>query len=479
MLAAKPIDSSRWFEQFGIDPMRCRRVLTEATRHGADDADLYFEHATSTSVGLTDHAVNRAHTSVDLGVGIRVVVGDQVGYAYTEDLSLESMLRAARTASEIARGGRLVAPVDTTRLALPDHYPVERRWWEVPVDARVPLVRKWEEQAFAGDSRVEKVQVSLADTDQHVMVVRADGRIATDYRPMTRAFVSVTAVDGEKRESGGYNVAARAGLEFYTEDRQERLVKEAIQRATDALHAESPPAGEMPVVMAAGSSAILLHEAIGHGLEADFNRKGISIFADRLDSRIASPDVTICDDGTLPGARGSLNTDDEGSETERTVLVEGGILRSFLHDRISARHYGVDSTGSGRRESFRHPVIPRMRSTYMENGPHAPEEIIRSVDRGIYCETFSNGQVQIGAGDFAFFVRHGYLIENGRLTKPVKDVNLIGNGPDVLASIDMVGDDMQIDESGWTCGKDGQGVPVSQGMPTVRVAKLSVGGGQR
>jgi TldD protein len=468
-----------WFEQFGVDLAMCERVLAIATQYGADDADLYFEHSTSTSVGLSDNAVNRAHSSVDLGVGVRVVVGDQVGYAYTEDLVLGSMVEAARIAAQVARGGKLVGPVGPSHRHLPNHYPVRRFWWDVELDERVPLVRTWEEQAFAADPRVEKVQVSLADTDQHVMVVRADGVVAADYRPMTRAWVGVTAVEGDLREGGGYNLAGRADLSYYTEARQQRLVEEAVKRATDALHAGSPPAGEMPVVMAAGSSAILLHEAIGHGLEADFNRKGISIFADRMGSRVAPDDVTICDDGTLPGARGSLNADDEGSSTERTVLVEDGLLRSYLHDRISARHYKVRSTGSGRRESFRHPVLPRMRCTYMEAGPHAPEEIIRSVERGLYCLTFANGQVQIGAGDFAFYVRHGYLIEGGRLTRPVKDVNLIGNGPQVLATIDMVGNDLLMDESGWTCGKDGQGVPVSQGMPTVKVSKLSVGGGDR
>jgi len=470
---------AQWFEQFGIDLAVCRTVLEAATLYGADDADLYFEHSTSTSVGLSDRTVNRAHSSVDLGVGVRVVVGDQVGYAYTENLTLPAMVEAARVAAQIARGGKRVDPVNPHPRATSDHYPIDRPWWDVDLAERIPLVRAWEAEAFAADSRVHKVRVSLADTDQHVLIVRADGSVTADYRPMTRAWVGLTAAEGDRREGGGYNLAARAGLDYYSAERQERLVAEAVKRATQALHAGSPPAGEMPVVMAAGSSAILLHEAVGHGLEADFNRKGISIFADRIGQRVAPPEVTIVDDGTLPGARGSINVDDEGSDSERTVLVQDGILKSYLHDRISARHYGVPSTGSGRRESFRHPVLPRMRATYMENGPYDPQEIIRSVKRGIYCETFSNGQVQIGAGDFAFYVRHGYLIEDGRLTEPVKDVNLIGNGPEVLATIDMVGNDKVIDESGWTCGKDGQGVPVSQGMPTVKVSRLSVGGGNR
>jgi TldD protein len=466
----------RWFEQFGVDDAVAARVLAEATRHGADDADLYFEHSESTSVGLSDRKVNRAHTSVDLGVGVRVVIGDQVGYAYSEDLSEAAMKKAAAVASEIARGGnpRAVPAFVASRPA--NFYPVDRLWGDVSVSERVPLVRAWEAAAFSKDSRITDVQVGLSDADKRVLIIRADGRKVADYRPMTTAHVTVTAVEGDKRESGGFNLAGRADLSYYTATRQERLVAEAVLRATDALHAGSPPAGEMPVVLAAGSSGILLHEAIGHGLEADFNRKGISIFADRMGSRIAIPEVTVVDDATIPGSRGALNVDDEGSETENTVLVENGVLRSYIHDRISARHYGVKPTGSGRRESFRHPVLPRMRATYMQAGPHDPGEIIASVERGLYCITFQNGQVQIGAGDFAFYVRQAYLIENGKLTRPVKDVNLVGNGPKVLETIDMVGNDLVIDDGGWTCGKDGQGVPVSQGMPTVRVAKLSVGG---
>jgi TldD protein len=478
MTSPRPTLTPVWFEQFGVTEELSRQALAAATAHGADDADLYFQYSTSTSVGLADRKINRAHTSVDLGVGVRVVVGDQVGYAFTEDLSLPSVLRAARTAAEIAKTGRAQEPVGFARLITPDYYPVARSWSDVEVQERMPLVRRWEEQAFATDSRVQNVQVSLVDGESYVLVVRADGRMALDYRPSTSASLVCTVADGDTKESGSYNLSARADLSFYTPERQERLVALAVQRAVQSLAASSPPAGEMPVVMAAGSSGILLHEAIGHGMEADFNRKGISIFADRMGQSVANDQVTIVDDATLPGARGSLNVDDEGNPTERTVLVENGVLRSYLHDAISARHYGVRPTGSGRRQSFRHPVLPRMRSTYMEAGPHSPEEIISSVERGIYCETFQNGQVQIGAGDFAFYVRHGYLIENGKLTRPIKDVNLIGNGPKVLAAIEMVGNDLTIDEGGWTCGKDGQGVPVSQGMPTVKVGNLSVGGGR-
>ncbi|MFT6162392.1 MAG: TldD protein [Myxococcota bacterium] len=467
----------RWFEQFGVDDALTLRVLATATQHGADDADLYFEHSVSTSVGLSDHKVNRAHTSVDLGVGVRVVIGDQVGYAYTEDLSEVAMKRAAAIAAEIARDGHASVPPQQVRTGkVHDFYPVKRQWSDVGVSERVPLVREWESQAFSRDARVKNVQVGLSDADKHILIVRADGTRVADYRPMTTAHVSVTSSEGDKTEAGGFNLAGRAGIEFFTQERQDRLVDEAVKRSVDALHAGAAPAGEMPVVLAAGSSGILLHEAIGHGLEADFNRKGISIFADRMNSRIASDEVTIVDDATIQNDRGAINVDDEGSPTEKTTLVQNGVLKSYLHDRISARHYDVEPTGSGRRESFRSTVLPRMSSTYMESGPHDPGEIIASVEKGIYCVTFSNGQVQIGAGDFAFYVRQAYLIENGKLTRPIKDVNLIGNGPKVLETIDMVGNDLKIDDGGWTCGKDGQSVPVSQGMPTVRVASLSVGG---
>ncbi|MCB9682812.1 MAG: TldD/PmbA family protein [Alphaproteobacteria bacterium] len=467
------------FARYGVDEALIGPALAAATAHGADHAELFFQHSESTSIGLSDRIVNRVHTSVDLGVGVRVVVGDQVGYAYTEDLTLEHVLRAARTAAEIARGSGASAPVRVAgAVEVPDFYPLSRSWGDVELSERIPLVRAWEQAAFDADARVRKVQIHLSDGESRVLVARADGRRVADLRPMTSAWVSVNVEDGGRAEHGSYNVAGRTGLELYDPGRQQRLVDLAVDRAVKALDAGSAPAGELPVVMAAGSSGILLHEAIGHGMEADFNRKGTSIFADKMGRSVAHDTVTVVDDATLPGSRGALNVDDEGNATERTVLVDHGTMASYLHDEISARHYGVAPTGSGRRQSFRHPVLPRMRATYMEAGPHDPADIIASVKHGVYCETFANGQVQIGGGDFAFYVRFGYLIEDGRLTRPIKDVNLVGNGPKVLAAIDMVGNDLVIDEGGWTCGKDGQGVPVSQGMPTVRVSKLSVGGGR-
>ncbi len=465
-----------YFERFGVHAGVLRQVLAAALSRGGQDADLFFEHATSTMVALTDGKVNRASTGVDLGVGVRVVVGDQVGYAYTEELSLEAMLSAARTAAEIASGGQARTPADLTPRRYADLYPSKRRWDAVGIQERAALVRTWEADAFTRDPRIHKVQAYLMDSERVILIARPDGRLVQDHQPMTMGFVSCTAEQGDRRESAGYNVAARRGMEQYDGDVGKRLVDEAVARTLFLLDAGAPPAGEMPVVLAAGASGILLHEAVGHGLEADFCRKGVSIYGGRLGERVASEQVTIVDDGTLPAARGAINTDDEGNPPERSVLVDRGVLSGFIHDEMSARHYGVAPTGSGRRESFRQPPLPRMRITFMEPGPHPAEEIIASVEKGIYCETFANGQVQIGAGDFAFYMRHGWLIEGGKLTRPIKDANIIGNGPQALERVTMVGDDLELDEGGWTCGKEGQGVPVGQGLPTTLVSSLVVGG---
>jgi TldD protein len=464
-------------DRFGVTERMLHETLAAALSRGGDFADLFFQHQVGSHLALEDGAVNRAHLGVELGVGVRVVRGDQTGYGYTEDLSLPALLACARTAAAIAAGPSRDAPVSFhLRRDLPSRYPLQRGWDEVGTAERLPLLQGLEARAFAADPRVRKVNVSLRTESGVVVVAGSDGRIVEDRQPMTLLSLSLVAEQGGRREQNGYNVAGRAGLEFYSPERLERVVREAVARTTVLFDAVAPPAGELPVVLAAGSSGILLHEAIGHGMEADFNRKGTSIYADKLGKPIAKPFVNIVDDATGVGQRGAINVDDEGNEAGCTRLVEDGVLATYLHDAISARHYGVAPTGNGRRESYRHPPLPRMRSTYMLPGPHRREEIIRSVKRGLYCQGFSNGQVAIGAGDFTFFVKNGWLIEDGELTRPVKDVNLIGNGPKVLELVDMVADDLEIDEGGWTCGKDGQSVPVSQGLPTVRVARMTVGG---
>ncbi len=464
------------FAHFGIDEAVVDQVMARALARGGDFADLFFQHAVGTWIGLEDGAVNRAYGQVDLGVGIRVVVGDQTGYAFTEDLSLEAMRAAADTAAGIASSTAGTPPEAYAAGPVADHYAIDVPWATLGADRKIPLLQHLEQRCFALDERMQKVSVFYQDEDSHILVVTSDGTWFADYQPMTRMTVSCTAEHDGERQSNGANIAARRGIDFYDDDRLEDLARRAVDRTAKLFDAVRPPAGEFPVVLAAGSSGILLHEAIGHGMEADFNRKGTSIFASMIGKQVAEPFVSIVDSGIDPHMRGSINVDDEGNPAQETLLVEGGVLRSYLHDRISARHYGLGPTGNGRRQSFRHPPLPRMRNTYMLPGPHSRDEIIATVDRGILAESFTNGQVQIGAGDFTFYIKTGYLIEGGRITTPIKDVNIIGNGPDVLRKITMVGDDLRLDDAGWTCGKGGQSVPVGLGLPTALVSSITVGG---
>ncbi len=460
---------------FGIDEAVVRVVMSELTSRGADEADLYFQHSRSSSLALEDGIIGRASTSIEQGVGLRCVIGDQVGYAFTEDLTLDSMLAAARTAAAIASGSAKAAPQAMAYREPRDFYRLAVPWSLVGVDEKLPLL--YRAAAFAkGDPAVTKVSVGWTDTEEHVLIYDLAGRVSVDVRPQTRLGVSVTAEKGGVAQSNSANLAGRQGIGWYTDERLAGCAADAIARTMILFEARRPPAGEMPVVLAAGASGILLHEAVGHGMEADFNRKNISIYADMIGKKVAPDFVTIVDSGILDNERGSLDVDDEGTDCERTVLVENGVLRSYLHDRISAKHYGVAPTGSGRRESYRHAIMPRMRCTYMEDGPHTHDEIVASVKRGIIAETFTNGQVQIGAGDFTFYIKNGWLIEDGKITAPIKDINIIGNGPEALRNVTMAANNAKLDSGGWTCGKDGQSVPVSQGLPTVLVSKLTVGG---
>jgi TldD protein len=467
-----------YFAQFGVDEALIAAALTAALSRGGEYADVFFQHRVSRTMALEDGEVNRAFAGVDLGVGVRVVQGDQTGYAYTEDLTLEAVTSAAKTAAAIAEGPAREGPksfrADPPRI--PSHYALERGWAEVRPEEKLPLLTRLNERALAADARIKKVTLGMSDEHGAVLIADSTGRLVEDLQPMTQMWLTCVAEHGGKKHSNGYNLAARQGLDFYGEERLERLVREAVARTVILFEATPPPAGEMPVVMAAGASGILLHEAMGHGMEADFNRKNASIYADRIGKPVAQPIVTIIDDGTRDGDRGAINVDDEGNVAQKTTLVDEGKLATYIHDSISAKHYAVALTGSGRRESFRYPPMPRMRSTYMAPGPHDKDEIIASVQKGVYCANFANGQVKIGAGDFTFYVKNGFLIENGKLTRPLTDVNIIGNGPKVLEKIDMVAGDLAFDEGGWTCGKEGQSVPVSLGMPTVRVASITVGG---
>ena len=465
-----------YFGRFGVDDGLLRAALDRALSRGGDLAELYFEHRIAHEVGLEDGAVNRAFLHVSLGVGVRVVQGDQTGYAYTEELTRERICEAAATAAIVASGAPLPGPKAFEVRGRPDRYPVAIDFATVGIERKMPILSEINQLAFAQDASVCKVTVGYADSDGALFLVDSAGRTAFDRQPMARLTVGCVAERNGRRESNHHNLAGREGFEFFTPERIAKVTHEAVSRTVFCFDAGPAPAGEMPVVLAAGSAGILLHEAIGHGMEADFNRKGISVYSDKLGKRIAGPDITIVDDGTQPHARGAINVDDEGVEGQRTVLVQNGILETYMHDRISAKHYGVAPTGNGRRQSFRDPPLPRMRSTYMMPGSVPPEDIIKSVKYGVFAETFTNGQVMIGAGDFTFYIKTGYLIEDGKLTRPIKDTNIIGNGPQCLERTDLVGNDFKLDEGGWTCGKDGQSVPVSIGMPTVRVSAITVGG---
>lgn len=443
---------------------------------GGDFADLFFQQTTTNYLGLQDGDVNRAYSVVELGCGVRVLKGDQTGFAFTEDLSETALRRAASTAAAVADGPSGKTAESILRSAPPSYYAMEIPWEKVQIDKKIPLLNQANERALAADPRIKKVQVYMSDQTSRVLLAASDGLIAEDLQPMTTIYLTCVAEENGRREENYHSFGRRRGFELYSKELLEELAREAVRKTTVLFDAETPPAGEYPVVLAPGTSGILLHEAIGHGMEADFNRKGISVYADKMGKKIAPEFVTIVDDGTNPYERGSINIDDEGLSSKRTVLVENGRLASYMHDRISAAHYKIEPTSNGRRECYRYPPVPRMRNTYMMDGPHDPEEIIKSVRKGILAETFTNGQVRIGSGDFSFYLKNGYLIEDGKVTRPVKDANLIGFGPEVLEKVEMVGNDLKMSEGASTCGKDGQSVPVGMGLPTTKCGGISVGG---
>lgn len=464
-------------DHFSITENNLLKVINEALGKGADYADIFFEHTFSNSISLRDGEVNRAASNIDFGVGIRVVSGDQTGYAYVENTEIAELLKAAKTAAGIASiRSKGITPIEIKEKHFRNHYKIERPWLDISVADKKSFVQKLNNRIFELDARVIKASVSLNDSTSYILFFNSEGILTWDYRPMSLMSGSCTMEQGGKIENGYASRAYRKGFEYLNNDLIETLAKEAVAQTSLMFEAIKPKGGEMPVVMGAGSSGILLHEAIGHTFEADFNRKNISIFSDQLGKKICSSDINVVDDGTIDNARGTINFDDEGVETQKTYIVKDGVLESYLHDRISAKHYNVSPTGNGRRQSFRYAPLPRMRVTYMENGSVPETDIIASVKQGVYVDNFTNGQVQIGAGDFTFFVKTGYLIENGKLTQPIKDINIIGNGAKVLTDITMVGNNLKIDEGTWTCGKDGQSVPVGQGLPSVLVRKLTVGG---
>ena len=468
--------ASGYMDHFEVTPEMLQKVISTAMEKGADFADLYFEHSQNNNCTLEDGKVNSAYSNIRYGVGIRVLKGDQTGYAYSEDVTPEAMMKAARTAANIASSKSASVSLTLNELQKTDFYPVINSWEKTSIQNKIPYLQRMNDQVFSKDPRITKVNAFLVDSSSYIMLYNSEGKLAYDFRPMAVLVAVCIMEDKGKTENFYVTRSFRTGSEFLTNELVDELAGEVVEKTKLLFDATKPKAGEMEVVMGAGESGILLHEAMGHAFEADFNRKEMSIFSDKMGKKIAESFVNIIDDGTIPGNRGTLNFDDEGNPTQKTSLVKDGILTSYLHDRISANHYKVNPTGNGRRQDFRNIPLPRMRCTYMENGPHKKEEIIASVKNGIYVETFSNGQVNIGPGDFTFFVKFGYLIENGKFTRPIKDINIIGNGPQALADIVMVADDKELSNAGSTCGKNGQGVPATFGIPTVKVKKLTVGG---
>lgn len=461
---------------FGVDTETIQKVLSLALSRGGDYADVFFEYSTSDELTLRDGEVNSIESSTDYGVGVRVLKNGRTGYAYSESTEEKEMERAARIASGIAAGdcGNVVT-LGLKPVSFVDRYPVLRSWEAFPPLDRKAYLQELNERLFALDPAVTKVIANLAFDNSKIMFCNSLGDFYCDERPVCSLVAScILAKDGQN-ENATVSRSHRMGSEMLDRALQDGMVTEMSGRISHLFEAKRPKGGEMPVVMGSGSSGILLHEAIGHAFEADFNRKGISIFSDMMGRKICSEKINVVDDGTIAANRGSVNVDDEGVVGQKTYMVRNGTLTSYLHDRISAEYYGVAPTGNGRRESFRFNPIPRMRATYMEDGDCSEEDLIRSVKKGIYVDNFTNGQVEIGAGDFTFYVKSGYLIEDGRLTSPIKDVNIIGNGPEALADITAVAANSVVDNGTWTCGKD-QDCLVSCGMPSVLVKSLTVGG---
>ena len=461
---------------YGLDLASLSGVFVDIMTHDADYADLYFQYTRSEGWSLEEGRVKSGSFSIDEGVGVRVVTGDKTAFAYSDDISLGALQGAARATRAIARqGGQGKAPLLRGGSVHGLYEPVDplRSLGE---EAKVALLERLEAYARAADPRVTQGIAGLAGEYEVVLIARSDGHVSADVRPLVRLSLQVIVEQDGRREQGSAGGGGRFDFAYFGDEVLRDYARKAVDQALVNLEARPAPAGTMTVVLGAGWPGILLHEAIGHGLEGDFNRKGTSAFSGRIGERVGAPGVTVVDDGTLPRRRGSLNVDDEGNPTGRTVLIEDGILRGYLQDSLNARLMGMAPTGNGRRESFAHIPMPRMTNTCMLNGERDPEEIIRSVKNGLYAANFGGGQVDIVSGKFVFSAAEAFMIEDGRITHPVKGATLIGSGPDVLKRVSMIGNDMRLDPGVGTCGKDGQSVPVGVGQPTLRVDGLTVGG---
>jgi TldD protein len=462
---------------YEIDPARAQKLLSIALSRGGDHADLFAEFTVGASMVLEEGIVKTASRGVSLGVGVRVLRGYATGYAYTEDLEWESLVRAAETAARIAEGNARDA-ADVTPHVIADRYRVLYPSILQPGAGKRELLLGADKAARAADARIQRVEASLNESYREILVATSEGRFVRDVQPMIRFGVRSIAEQDGRRQAGSSGGGGRMGLDYFDQDGKtpEDHARESVRIATAMLDAREAPAGEMEVVLGPGDSGILLHEAVGHGLEADFNRKGVSNYSGRVGTPVASELCTVVDRGDIDHGRGSINVDDEGNTGHSETLIEKGILRGYLHDTLSAQHFGIQPTGNGRRESFRASPLPRMTNTLLLAGPHDHEEIIRSVKHGVYAQRFGGGQVDIASGDFVFSLSEAYLIEDGRLTAPLKDVNLIGNGPDALGKVTMLGNDLRVSDGIWTCGKDGQSVPVGVGCPTIKISSMTVGG---
>ena len=465
-------------EPFGLNETHLLRALDEITAHKVDDADLYFQYTRSEGWSLEEGIVKTGSFSIDQGVGVRAVSGEKTAFAYSDDISEASLLDAARTVRTISAGtGGGHAKVGAKKIAggrslYQGLDPIAT----LDSTAKVQLLERAEKLARSKDPRVAQVMAGLASEYDVVMVARADGTLAADVRPLVRMSITVIVEQNGRREMGSGGGGGRFGLAYFDAACIETYVSDAVNAALTNLESRPAPAGEMTVVLGPGWPGILLHEAIGHGLEGDFNRKGSSAFSGRVGQRVAAKGVTVLDDGTIADRRGSLNVDDEGNTSQRNVLIEDGILRGYLQDSLNARLMGVAPTGNGRRESYAHIPMPRMTNTYMLGGDKAPEEIVAGIKKGLYATNFGGGQVDITSGKFVFSASEAFWVEDGKILYPVKGATIVGNGPDALTRVTMIGNDMKLDSGVGTCGKEGQSVPVGVGQPTLRIDGLTVGG---
>ena len=461
---------------FDLEAAKLEQVFGTLAARRVDYADLYFQYARSEGWSLEEGIVKSGSFNIEQGVGVRAVSGEKTAFAYSDEISLTALQDAARATRAIAAAGQArVVKAGSRRLPVQLYAAVD------PIASlgsaqKVALLEKLERKCRARDPRVSQVMASLGGEYEVVLIARADGQLAADVRPLVRLSVQVIAEQNGRRESGTAGGGGRTDYSHFTDAVLDLYAEQAVSQALVNLEARPAPAGTMTVVLGPGWPGILLHEAVGHGLEGDFNRKGSSAFSGRLGQRVAAPGVTVVDDGTLPGRRGSLTVDDEGTPSQRNVLIEDGVLRGYMQDSLNARLMKMPITGNARRESFAHLTMPRMTNTYMLAGPHDPQEILRSVKKGLYATNFGGGQVDITNGKFVFSAAEAYLIEEGKVTHPVKGATLIGNGPDALTRISMIGNDLALDTGIGTCGKEGQSVPVGVGQPTLRIDALTVGG---